>query len=178
MQQTQEKQQHAAQKLNAERADGLSGNLNGGLANGSLRYLSTILHDCRYFVMKVPLERGPKRPQKFTRKGNVQANVRANNSEQCGGTTHENVGFRDKKRQKVHPNSATILSAPLIKSLSPHLRAPIETFLILRVALSGVALSDDQRKLQQALPVAPVGQRTPPTRRYLHMLNFSQTREG
>ena len=39
--------------------------------------------------------------------GNVQANVRANNPEQCEGTTHENMGFRDNRAQKVHPNFAT-----------------------------------------------------------------------
>ena len=38
--------------------------------------------------------------------GNVQANVRANNSGQFEGTAHENVGFRGKKGQKVHPNFA------------------------------------------------------------------------
>ena len=34
--------------------------------------------------------------------GNVQANVRANNSGRFEGTPHENVGFRGKKGQKVH----------------------------------------------------------------------------
>ena len=38
--------------------------------------------------------------------GNVQANVRANNSGQFEGTAHENVGFRGRKGQKVHPNFA------------------------------------------------------------------------
>ena len=38
--------------------------------------------------------------------GNVQANVRANNSRQFEGTAHENVGFRGNKGQKVHPNFA------------------------------------------------------------------------
>ena len=59
-------------------------------------------------------------PEK-TWNGNVQTNVRTNSSEQCNGNMHENVGFRGKKGQKVHPNCATniamilnytILSAP------------------------------------------------------------------
>ena len=40
-----------------------SWNLNGGLANGGLRYLSTIVHDCLQlssFLTKVPLRKGPK----------------------------------------------------------------------------------------------------------------------
>ena len=36
--------------------------------------------------------------------GNVQANVRANNSGPFEGTAHETVGFQGKKGQKVHPN--------------------------------------------------------------------------
>ena len=44
--------------------------LNGGLANGGLRYLSTIVHDClrlsSFRDEKFPLERGPKGPQKCT----------------------------------------------------------------------------------------------------------------
>ena len=55
--------------------------------------------------------------------GNVQANVRANNSGQFEGTTHENVGFRQKKARKfirTSPrtlpwNFITMLSAPLSK---------------------------------------------------------------
>ena len=46
--------------------------------------------------------------------GNVQANIRANDSGQFEGTAHKNVGFRGKKGQKVHPNFApniTILFA-------------------------------------------------------------------
>ena len=38
--------------------------------------------------------------------GNVQAKARANNSREFEGTTHDNVGFRGKKGQKVHPNFA------------------------------------------------------------------------
>ena len=38
--------------------------------------------------------------------GNVQAKVRANNSGQFECTAHENLGFRGKKDQKVHPNFA------------------------------------------------------------------------
>ena len=61
---------------------------------------------------------GPKRPprkeralcsswgQKKHGNGNVQTKVRANNSGQFEGTAHENVGFRGKKGQKVHPNFA------------------------------------------------------------------------
>ena len=45
-------------------------------------------------------------PKKRHGNGNVQANVRANNSRQFEGTAHENVGFRGKKGQKVHPNFA------------------------------------------------------------------------
>ena len=37
---------------------------------------------------------------------NHEANVRANNSGHFEGTAHENVGFRGKKGQKVHPNFA------------------------------------------------------------------------
>ena len=48
---------------------------------------------------KTPNE-GPKRREN----GNVQANVRANNSGQFEGTAHENVGFGGKKGQKIHPN--------------------------------------------------------------------------
>ena len=44
--------------------------INGGLANGGLRYLCTIGHDClrlsSFCDEKFPLERGPKRPQKCT----------------------------------------------------------------------------------------------------------------
>ena len=44
--------------------------LNGGLANGGLRYLPTIVHDCTTIVVvwrrKFPLERGPKGPLKCT----------------------------------------------------------------------------------------------------------------
>ena len=43
--------------------------------------------------------------------GNVQANVRANNSGQFEGTAHENVGFRGKKGQEVHPNFAPNITA-------------------------------------------------------------------
>ena len=38
--------------------------------------------------------------------GNVQANVRANNSGQFEGTAHEDLGFRGNKGQEVHPNFA------------------------------------------------------------------------
>ena len=58
-----------------------------------------------------------------TRKGNgnVQANVRANNSGQFEGTAHENVGFRGKRARKFTRTSPrtspwnfiTMLSAPL-----------------------------------------------------------------
>ena len=44
-----------------------SESLNGGLANGGLRYVSTIVHDClrlSSFCDESSLERGPKRPQK------------------------------------------------------------------------------------------------------------------
>ena len=45
--------------------------------------------------------------------GNVQANVRANNSGQLEGTAHENVGFRCKKGQKVNPNFAPSITMEL-----------------------------------------------------------------
>ena len=45
-------------------------NLNGGLANGGLSHLSTIVHDCQrlssFCDESFPYERGPKRPQKCT----------------------------------------------------------------------------------------------------------------
>ena len=40
--------------------------LNGGLANGGLRQLSTIAYNCRHFATKVLLRNGPKRPQMCT----------------------------------------------------------------------------------------------------------------
>ena len=40
--------------------------LNGGLANKGLRYMSTIVHDCRHFATKVPLRKGPKKATKCT----------------------------------------------------------------------------------------------------------------
>ena len=44
--------------------------LNGGLTNGGLRYLSTIVHDClqlsSFCDESSALERGPKRPQNCT----------------------------------------------------------------------------------------------------------------
>ena len=40
--------------------------LNGGLANGGLRYLSTIVHDCLRLSPFCDESRGPKRPQKCT----------------------------------------------------------------------------------------------------------------
>ena len=46
------------------------------------------------------------RPRKNIGNGNVQANVRANNSGQIEDTAHENVGFQGKKGQKVHLNFA------------------------------------------------------------------------
>ena len=46
------------------------------------------------------------RGKKKHENGNVQANVRANNSGNFEGTAHENVGFRGNKGQKVHPNFA------------------------------------------------------------------------
>ena len=38
--------------------------------------------------------------------GNIQTNVRTNNSEQWEGIARENVGFRDQKGRKAHPNFA------------------------------------------------------------------------
>ena len=39
--------------------------------------------------------------------GKIQTNIRTNKSEQFEAATHENVGFRGKKGEKVHPNFAT-----------------------------------------------------------------------
>ena len=40
----------------------------------------------------------------------LNAHTPQTNSEQCEGTSHENVGFRDKKGQRVHPNFATVIA--------------------------------------------------------------------
>ena len=50
--------------------------LNVGLANGGLRYLSTIAYDCRHFVKKVPLGKGPKKVTKVHNCGRLCANCR------------------------------------------------------------------------------------------------------
>ena len=50
--------------------------LNGGLANGGLMYLSTIVPGCRDFATKIPLRRGPKKATKVHNCGRLCANCR------------------------------------------------------------------------------------------------------
>ena len=63
--------------------------------------------------------------QKRLGMGKVQTNIRTNNSEQFEGAPHENVGFRGKKGQKVHPNFATNIAMEF--SLPYFLRPQVET---------------------------------------------------
>ena len=72
----------------------------------------------------------------------------ANNLEECEGTTNENMWFRDRKGQKVHPNFATniamefitILSAPPISSQKLQLH-----FVVFSELVSGSAALRSER---------------------------------
>ena len=52
------------------------GSLNGGLANGGLAYLSTIVHDCRHFATKVPLRKRTRRATKVHNCSKLQSGLR------------------------------------------------------------------------------------------------------
>ena len=56
--------QHSSSRSSIGGTETILESLNGGLANGGLRYLSTIAYDCRHFTRKIPLRKWPKRATK------------------------------------------------------------------------------------------------------------------